>query len=53
MDKTYVVIAVKVKQRETLKECKKEYVKHHPEMGNVKITDDKIIYEIMKYYLNN
>ncbi len=33
-------------------ECKEEYLAHHPEMEKVRITNEKILYEMAKYYLD-
>ena len=34
-------------------ECVDEYLKHHPEMRHVKITQDKILYEVCEYYIKH
>lgn len=33
--------------------CVKEYLRCHPEMKRIKITSDKILYEVVKYYLKD
>jgi len=32
-------------------ECVRMYLKHHPEMRKMRITDDKILYEMALFYL--
>ena len=32
-------------------QCKEEYLKHHPEMKEVPISNNKILFEVMKHYL--
>ena len=34
-------------------ECIEEFRKHHPELEHMEITQDKIIYEIGKFYLTH
>ena len=34
-----------------IKECIKEFLRHHPELNKIPISYNKIIYEISKYYL--
>lgn len=34
-------------------DCKREYIKHHPELEETKITDNKILFEVCKFYLEN
>ena len=49
--KNYKYVALKPEVKEMLSECKKDFLKHHPELEEVFITDNKIVYEMAKYYL--
>jgi hypothetical protein len=51
MSKNYYHICVKYETYKLFKECLIEYIKHHPELEHIHISDDKMIYEIVKYYL--
>ena len=31
--------------------CHKEYIRNHPEMKNVYLSKNKILYEVMQWYL--
>ena len=33
------------------KDCVKRFLSEHPEMKHMKITDDKILYELARYYV--
>ena len=47
----YVKVAVRKETAEMLEDCKENYLEHHPEMQHVKITKDKILFEVTKFYL--
>ena len=49
----YKVIHVKNKTDNILMDCINEFLRHHPEMKEIKISRNKIIYEIAKFYLKN
>lgn len=34
-----------------IEDCKKELLLHHPELKNMKISQDKLVYELAKFYL--
>jgi len=34
-------------------ECVKEFRRHHPELDEIAISDNKILYELAKYYLDD
>jgi len=36
---------------EMLKDCVQDYLQHHPEMEQIPISYNKIVYEIAKFYL--
>lgn len=36
-----------------LNDCKEEYLRHHPEMRKVPISQEKILYEVARYYLEH
>lgn len=35
------------------KDCRAEFLKHHPELSQMRISENKIVYEIAKYYLEH
>lgn len=49
--KTYVKLSIRHNTSELLKNCIKLYRQHHPELNHMPISQDKIIYEICKYYI--
>ena len=51
MGKEYVKISVRPETKSMLSECKKLYLKHHPELDHVYISEDKMMYEIFRFYL--
>lgn len=48
---TYKTIAIKPDISILLEKCKEEFLDHHPELQNMPISYNKIIYEIAKFYL--
>ena len=52
--KTYRTLNIRPDTFELVtKKCVEEYIRHHPEMKKIKITNDKIVHEICNFYLNN
>lgn len=52
MVNNYEHICVRTVTKEMLlNQCKVLYLKHHPELAHLKITADKIVFEVCKYYL--
>jgi polyphosphate kinase 2 (PPK2 family) len=52
MAKKYRALFVDISTRELVRnECKKEFLRHHPEFEGMLITDDFIIKKIAEYYL--
>lgn len=47
----YKQVKIRKNTDEILDDCVKEYLRHHPEMRNIPISRDKIIYEISIHYL--
>ena len=49
------IIQLVVKKETALKlnDCVKEYRRHHPEFDGIHISRNKIILELIKYYLQN
>jgi len=45
------LIRIKNNTGHMINECRKDYLKNHPEMVNINITYDKIVYEMAKFYL--
>jgi hypothetical protein len=53
MPKLFAKLSVTPKTRKMIvSDCVKEYLKHHPEMRNIEITQDKIAFEVARYYLD-
>ena len=48
---SFHTIQLKKEVFEMLPEAKEEYLRHHPEMRMTNISNNKIIYETMKFYL--
>ena len=46
-------IATKTEGLDILILCKEEYIKHHPEMKHVPISNHKILMEIATFYLQH
>ena len=53
MGKHSIHIVLTHNELKLLDQCKKEYLKNHPEMQCIPISRRKIIYEIANYYLSN
>jgi hypothetical protein len=47
------MIGVKINVKEMINKCKSEFLNHHPEYEEKPISNNKIIYEMAKYYLEN
>jgi hypothetical protein len=47
----FVMIPVREEVKKKLPICKEIYLKHHPEMRNMRITYNKIIAEVVRYYI--
>ena len=45
------IIVVKKNTFLLLDEAKKEFIRHHKEFENVRISNNKIIYEALQFYL--
>ena len=48
---SYKTIAIKNNVSELLEEAKEEYLKHHPEFKEIPISNNKILFEVLEYYL--
>jgi hypothetical protein len=44
------IVKIKDTTNDLLDECIQVYLKHHPEMREIKISRNKIIFEIANYY---
>lgn len=53
MGYNYIKLSVKKEVFELLLQCIEEYRKHHPEMDQVPITQNKIIYEVCSFYIKH
>lgn len=51
MAKHYKTLAIEEKMFNYLDDCEYIYRKHHPELNNIYLTKTKILYEIIKFYL--
>ena len=52
MAKYYDRVVCSKETKETImEECVKIFLKHHPEMKGIKITQEKIMYEISRFYI--
>jgi len=51
MGVTYSKLTVKKDTRKLLEKCIDEFRTHHPEFDEIPITQNKIIYEVCKFYL--
>lgn len=47
----YKTAKIRNNTQELLNKCEEEYLRHHPEMKNIPLSKDKIIYEIANFYL--
>jgi len=50
MNKTVIL---RKEVHDKLEEVREEYLKHHPEMKNIRLSYNKLIYETIQFYLNN
>jgi hypothetical protein len=48
---TYKVVHIKKETAELINQCKQEFLSHHPEMKQMPISYNKIIYEMAVFYL--
>ena len=54
MTRCFVHLTIKEETKITLlTDCVTEYLVNHPEKKHMKITADKILYEVCRYYLEN
>jgi len=51
MVQSYTKITVKNSTNMMIKDCKKIFVKYHPEFEEIPISDNKMVYELAKRYL--
>lgn len=52
MVNNYVKLNIRKDTKELLlKSCVEEYRKYHPEIDKIPITQDKILYEVCRFYL--
>lgn len=51
--KSYCHLNIFLAYRPLIKLCKQEYIKYHPEFSGVRFTDNKIFFELAKYYLKD
>lgn len=49
----YKTAKLKTPTQELIEQCKEEYLKHHPEMKQIPLSKDKIIFEIASHYLRS
>lgn len=49
---TYTVLSIRPETKIKVKECIKEFLRHHPELDGMKISENMIVLRIAKYYLN-
>ena len=52
MSKSYVKLSVCKSTMEFVEDCKKIFLQYHPEFEHIKITQDKIIYELARWYMS-
>jgi hypothetical protein len=53
MSKNCIHVIVRKETRDMIDLCRKEFLAHHPEFKHTFLSQDKIIYEAFKYYLEN
>jgi hypothetical protein len=51
MVKKFKTINVSEKTKAMVKLCEEEYRTHHPELDAIPLSEDKIMFEVMKFYL--
>lgn len=49
----YKQIRIKDNTNDILNKCVQEFLRHHPELKEIPISRNKIIYEVCKFYLKN
>lgn len=47
----YKQVKITSETDDLIKDCIDEYLRHHPEMKNIPISRNKILYEMAKFYL--
>jgi len=51
---SYIQLSVKEEIAKLIRtRCKEEYLSHHPEMREIYISDNKILYEMARFYLES
>jgi len=50
---TYRNIGLKNDTFQLIEKCRDEYLKHHPEMKKMTLSNNKVLFEAMSYYLNH
>ena len=48
---THATIQISTKIKKRLDDARAEYIAHHPEMKEIPISYNKIIHEVVEYYL--
>jgi uncharacterized pyridoxamine 5'-phosphate oxidase family protein len=52
MSNNHTLVRISLRNLEKLRnDVKKEYLRHHPEMQNIYLSDDKMFYELIEFYL--
>jgi len=48
---TYHSLQLKKRTFDMIPKAKEEFLRFHPEMENMRLSNDKVLYEVLKFYL--